>query len=178
MKQRLLQYLACPMCSGEIRLLSIAKKDDGEILEGDLDCADCAHHFPIVRGVPRFADLSRIEEDKAATAANFGWQWQHFTHADERYVAQFSGWIAHVQPEFFKDKIVLEGGCGKGRHTELAARWGAIDVIGADLSAAVETACAATRELPNAHIAQADIDALPSAAVFDYVVSVAASHHQ
>ena len=177
MKQRLLQYLACPMCSGEIRLLSIAKKDDGEILEGELDCADCARHFPIVRGVPRFADLSRIEEDKAATAANFGWQWQHFTHADERYAAQFSGWIAPVQPEFFKDKIVLEGGCGKGRHTELAARWGARDIIGLDLSAAVETAFAATRHLENAHIVQADIYHPPFKRVFDYAFSVGVLHH-
>src|SRR5437868_1111425 len=157
MKQRLLQYLACPMCSGEIRLLSIAKKDDGEILEGELDCADCARHFPIVRGVPRFANLSQIERDKAATAANFGWSWQHFSHHDERYAEQFLGWIAPVKPDFFQGKFVLEGGCGKGRHTQLAARWGAREVIGIDLSDAVETAFAATRQLPNVHIVQADI---------------------
>ena len=108
---------------------------------------------------------------------SFGWQWQHFTQADERYEQQFLAWIAPVTPEFFKDKIVLEGGCGKGRHTQLAARWGAIDVIGVDLSAAVETAFAATRELPNVHIVQADIYALPFAVVFDYVFSVGVLHH-
>jgi len=108
---------------------------------------------------------------------SFGWQWQHFTQADERYEQQFLAWIAPVTPEFFKDKIVLEGGCGKGRHTQLAARWGAIDVIGVDLSAAVETAFAATRELPNVHIVQADIYALPFAGVFDYVFSVGVLHH-
>ena len=86
MKQKLLTYLACPACGGEIRLLSVARReDDGEILEGDLDCASCARHFPIVRGVPRFAELDEIEEEKAQTAANFGWQWQHFTQEDEHY---------------------------------------------------------------------------------------------
>jgi SAM-dependent methyltransferase len=178
MKQRLLQHLVCPSCGGEIRLLSVASGEEGEIMEGDLDCAACAGHFPIVRGVPRFAELSKVEADKAATAANFGWQWQHFTQADEQYEEQFLGWIAPVQPEFFKDKFVLEGGCGKGRHTQLAARWGAREVIGVDLSAAVETAYAATRHLDNAHIVQADIYQLPfKREQFDYAFSVGVLHH-
>jgi uncharacterized protein YbaR (Trm112 family) len=177
MKKRLLQYLACPACSGEIRLLAVAEKDQEEILEGSLGCAACERHYPIVRGVPRFADLSQIEEEKAATASSFGWEWQHFTQNDERYAEQFLGWIAPVEPEFFKDKVVLEGGCGKGRHTELSARWGARDHIGIDLSAAVETAFAATKGLENAHIVQADIYHLPLRRVFDYAFSVGVLHH-
>jgi SAM-dependent methyltransferase len=127
--------------------------------------------------VPRFASLDEVEAEKAATAAGFGWQWQHFTQADDKYEQQFLGWIAPVAPEFFKDKIVLEGGCGKGRHTQLAAQWGAREVIGVDLSAAVETAFAATRHLPNAHIVQADIFNLPFARAFDYAFSVGVLHH-
>jgi len=178
MKQKLLPYLACPACSGEIRLLTVSRReDDGEILEGDLDCASCARHFAIVRGVPRFAALDEVEEEKAQTAANFGWQWQHFTQEDEKYTEQFLGWIAPVRPEFFRERIVLEGGCGKGRHTQLAARWGAREIISIDLSAAVETAFAATRQLENAHIVQADIYQLPLKPVFDYAFSVGVLHH-
>lgn len=77
----------------------------------------------------------------------------------------------------FKDKLVLEAGCGKGRHTLLAASWGAREVIGIDLSAAVETAFAATREMENVHIVQADIYRLPLARVFDYAFSVGVLHH-
>lgn len=177
MKKRLLQYLACPSCASEIRLFSVAKTEGEEILEGDLDCTACGRHFPVARGVPRFADLSQIEEEKAATASSFGWEWQHFTESDERYSEQFLGWIAPVEPEFFKDKIVLEGGCGKGRHAQLSAQWGARDHIGVDLSAAVETAYAATRHLENAHIVQADIYHLPLKRVFDYAFSVGVLHH-
>lgn len=177
MKQGVLKYLACPVCGGEMRLLSVARRESEEVMEGDLDCASCSRHFPIVRGVPRFADLSRIEEDKAATASNFGWQWQNFTQNDERYAEQLLGWIAPVRPEFFPDKVVLEGGCGKGRHTQLVAQWGARDIIGIDLSAAVETAFAATRELQNAHIIQADIYRLPFKRSFDYAYSVGVLHH-
>ncbi|MDX6444228.1 MAG: hypothetical protein QOH71_1302 [Blastocatellia bacterium] len=158
-------------------MASAGEREGAEIIEGQLSCAACAQTWPITRGVPRFASLSTVEEDKAATAAGFGWQWQHFTQADEKYEQQFLGWIAPVAPEFFKDKIVLEGGCGKGRHTLLAAQWGARDVIGIDLSAAVETAFAATRHLENAHIIQADIYNLPVARVFDYAFSVGVLHH-
>ena len=98
MKKRLLEYLVCPSCGGEIRLLSVARLEGDEILDGDLDCVSCSRHFPILRGVPRFAELSQIEADKAATASNFGWQWQHFTQADEQYDEQFLGWIAPVEP--------------------------------------------------------------------------------
>lgn len=146
-------------------------------MEGALRCNTCTASFPITRGIPRFAQLSEVESDKQATAANFGWQWQHFTEEDTRYAEQFLGWITPVTPEFFQGKVVLEGGCGKGRHTQLAARWGAQDVVGIDLSAAVETAFTATRSLPNAHVVQADIYRLPLARKFDYAFSVGVLHH-
>jgi len=176
LKQRLLSYLVCPTCEAPLDL-SVAKTEDGEIIEGELRCTSCPRSFPITAGIPRFANLEHVESDKRATAAGFGWQWQHFTQEDERYAEQFLGWIAPVTPEFFRDQIVLEGGCGKGRHTQLAARWGARDVIGIDLSIAVETAFAATRSLPNAHIIQADIYHLPLARKFDYAFSVGVLHH-
>ena len=150
---------------------------EAEIIEGELRCVKCGRAFPISGGIPRFASLEEVENEKRATAAGFGWQWTHFTQEDKRYAEQFLGWISPVTPEFFKDKVVLEGGCGKGRHTQLAAAWGARDVIGIDLSVAVETAYEATRQNPNAHIIQADIYNLPFPRVFDYAFSVGVLHH-
>lgn len=177
MKRKLLDYLKCPSCAGAILLDSEVETEDAEIIEGQLLCDSCARRFPIVRGIPRFATRTELAPDKAATAENFGWQWQHFSHDDELYADQFLAWIAPVSPEFFRNKIVLEGGCGKGRHTQLAAAWGAREVIGVDLSEAVETAFAATRGLDNAHVVQADIYHLPFARAFDYAFSVGVLHH-
>jgi SAM-dependent methyltransferase len=166
----------CPSCEGTLDL-SINRSEDAEIMEGALRCVSCSATFPITGGIPRFANLEQVESDKRATAKGFGWQWQHFTQKDEKYAEQFLNWLAPVTPEFFRDKVVLEGGCGKGRHTQLAASWGAREIIGIDLSVAVETAFAATRSLPNAHIVQADIYQLPLARKFDYAFSIGVLHH-
>ena len=177
MKRQLLDYLACPECAGNIHLASVSAEDGMEILSGGLQCESCAKSFPIVRGVPRFAELKSVEEDKQATADSFGWSWQQFAHDDERYEQQFLDWIAPVQPEFFAGKIALEGGCGKGRHTRRVARWGAKDIVAVDLSDAVEVAFTATAGLENAHVIQADIYRLPLRRVFDYAFSVGVLHH-
>jgi len=175
-KAALLNYLACPVCAGDLSLN--ADKTEGiEIMSGELNCSQCRRAFRIVRGIPRFADLEKIEADKQATADKFGWSWQEFTQEDDKYDEEFLGWIAPVRPEFFKDKVVLEGGCGKGRHTRRVAGWGARDIVAVDLSAAVEVAFESTRGIENAHIVQADIYHLPLRRVFDYAFSVGVLHH-
>src|SRR5215204_6136180 len=177
MKERLLDLLACPTCGGDILLAYASKYEDKEIMEGVLSCKKCSREYRIVRGVPRFADLAKIDEDKAETAENFGWQWTHFTQENEQYAEQFLGWMQPVTRDFFEGKIVLEGGCGKGRHTKLAAQWDAKEVVGIDLGDGVESAFALTKNLPNVHIVQCDIFKLPFKKSFDYAFSVGVLHH-
>jgi SAM-dependent methyltransferase len=177
MKRTLLNYLACPVCTGAIKLSTVSAEEGIEVLAGELQCAACDKTFLIVRGIPRFANLANIEADKQATAESFGWSWQEFAHDDAKYEQQFLDWIAPLTREFFPGKVVLEGGCGKGRHTRRIAGWGARDIVAVDLSDAVEVAFAATRGLPNAHIIQADIFRLPLRRAFDYAFSVGVLHH-
>ena len=177
MKEKLLDLLACPTCGGDILLAYASKYDGKEIIDAVLTCKKCTREYKVVRGVPRFVDLGKIEEDKAATAENFGWQWTNFTQEDPKYNEQFLGWLQPVTPGFFEGKVVLEGGCGKGRHTKLAAQWGATEVVGIDLGLGVESAFALTREMPNAHIVQCDIFKLPFKKAFDYAFSVGVLHH-
>jgi SAM-dependent methyltransferase len=176
MKERLLKYLACPACASELAMAE-PERDGLEIMAGQLHCAGCGRKYPIVGGVPRFANLAEVGEEKAATAAGFGWEWKHFNQHDEKYGEQLLGWLNPVRPEFFKDKIVLDGGCGKGRHLKLAGEWGVRDVVGVDLSDAVEPAFEATRAQPNIHVVQGDIFNLPVRPVFDYAFSLGVLDH-
>lgn len=176
MKSKLVEYLACPSCASDLKLS--ARETDGiETLSGKLDCASCDQSYPIIHGVPRFADLGEIEAEKADIATRFGFEWKHFTQKDERYAEQFLGWIDPVKPEFFQNKIVLDGGCGKGRHMQLATEWGAKQVIGIDLSDAVDTAFEMSRGRENLHVLQADICRLPLKRLIDYAYSVGVIDH-
>jgi len=151
--------------------------DPGDLVLGPFVCPSCrdsldgaagstvscrrGHVFPIVAGIPRFVDDDLHE--------SFGIQWNEFAEVqldsvngtDEsrsRLLAQ-----SRRPPDFWKDKRVLEAGCGAGRFTEILLRWGA-DVVAIDYSKAVE-ACARSNAVARAsgqlHVAQADIFHLP-----------------
>ncbi len=177
MKKHLIDHLACPTCGGDIELSATDVVEGIEVMRGELTCESCKAVFEIRGGIPRFADHLILGEGKKETAENFGWSWQKFSHDDEKFGDELLGWLAPVQPDFFKNKIVLEGGCGKGRHTSRIAQWGAKDIVAVDLSDAVDVAFEATRGMENAHIIQADIFNLPLKAVFDYAFSVGVLHH-
>src|SRR5580693_5656464 len=100
-------------------------------MEGTLVCDGCAAEYPIVRGVPRFLPKS-LEAEKQATAAAFGYEWTHYSALTEADRKEFLAWIAPLTPEDFKDQVVLDAGCGKGRHIHLAAQFGARTVVGVD----------------------------------------------
>jgi SAM-dependent methyltransferase len=185
LKPALLDYLVCPVCRADLaldRTLNPRQRDSelgggaAEIETGELVCRS-GHRYPIDRGVPRLLPPN-LPPASRQTAEAFGWQWQHFREMHAEYEAQFLDWIAPLPPAFFKDKLVLDAGCGMGRHAYLASRFGAKLVIGIDLSDAVFSAQANVRELPNVHIVQADIYHPPfRGALFDFIYSIGVLHH-
>lgn len=175
MKRRLLQYLACQKCRSPFEV-RVEREDGQEIWEGLLVCSSCQASFPVTRGIPRFLP-QELSLEQQATAAAFGYEWTHYAKLTNRYLDEFLDWIKPVNRSFFVDRVVLDAGCGKGRHVHLAAQFGACDVIGIDLAEAVETAYQNTRHLPNAHIVQADIYGLPFLNPFDFAYSIGVLHH-
>jgi SAM-dependent methyltransferase len=173
-KRHALAYLACPQCGGDLALEDIAHSGH-EIMTGTLTCATCHHVYAIRGGIPRFAtDVAEVEQ---RTAEAFGYEWTRYSELADRYRQQFLDWLKPVNADFFRGKVVLEGGCGKGRHTALAAEFGAKDVVAIDLSEAVESAFANTRHLDNVHIVQADLNNPPVRPQFDYAFSIGVLHH-
>ena len=51
MKPDLMDILVCPMCKGDLTL-TVEKEEDGEIIEGNLHCAQCEEDYPIRDAIP------------------------------------------------------------------------------------------------------------------------------
>ena len=175
MKRRFLQYAACQECRTPFEL-HIQRELGEEILEGSLVCRSCQASFPVTRGIPRFLP-PHLSQEKQATAAAFGYEWTHYAELTDKYFDEFLDWIKPVDRSFFIDRVVLDAGCGKGRHAYLAAQFGARDVIGFDLSEAAEAAFQNTRQFPNVHIIQADLYSLPFLDSFDFIYCIGVLHH-
>jgi SAM-dependent methyltransferase len=175
MRERLLQWLACPACGGALALRDPAGR--GEIREGALACGACGARYPIVRGIPRLLP-GAVDAAAAATAERFGYEWTRFAEIRPQYREQFLGWIAPVAADAFAGKRVVDGGCGKGRHLRLAAEFGARDVIGIDLGPAVEAAARNTEGLDAVHVVQGDLTRPPlRPGTMDVVYSIGVLHH-
>jgi SAM-dependent methyltransferase/uncharacterized protein YbaR (Trm112 family) len=175
MKETLLKYLVCPACQGSLSL-TVTARDAQEIAAGVLACRACSLDYPIVRGVPRF-----VAGD--SYVANFSYQWNlhRTTQVDSLAGHQESRQAfltkTGLDDAALKGKLVLDVGCGTGRFMEIAVDCGA-EVIGIDLSFAVDAAYRNMGRRPGIHIVQADIFHLPFAReTFDAVYSIGVLHH-
>ena len=156
MKKKLLELLACPKCYGSLK----AKNDDtDEILEGELECLNCAVKYPITNGIPRF-----VEPDNYASS--FGYQWNLFrkeqidSHNGTTLSAdRFWKETAWTKDEL-KDKWILDVGCGAGRFLDVSSTAEA-NVIGIDISSAIDAAKENLKGRENVHFIQASIYELP-----------------
>ena len=184
MKPHLLDYLVCPQCQGELQLEADDPGRDGDIETGRLLCLQGGHDYPIRHGIPRFVTAAQpLHGQNVATAAAFGWEWQEFDelHDLATYEAQFLDWVFPIQPDFLRDKVVLDAGCGMGRFAMVSSRFGAREVLAIDASEAVEAARHNTRSYPNIHVIQGDINQLPLRRAphgqIDFAFSIGVLHH-
>src|SRR5437016_2434079 len=176
MRPSLLRHLACPICASE---LSAAGGTDahGEIESGELRCPS-GHAFPIVRGIPRLVPDGVVPAEAMDTVEGFGYEWTHegASKLRDHDEEQFLDWVKPLVLADFKDKVVLDAGCGMGRWAACVARAGAKAVVCVDLSDSVESAYANLRALPNVHVVQADIYRLPLLRPFAVASSIGVLH--
>jgi SAM-dependent methyltransferase len=176
MRESALKLIVCPSCGGPLTVTQGAVGRADQIDHGVLECVGCAARHDILDGIPRLAS-ARVNEGSQATARRFGKQWKTFVEMTDYQEAKLVEWLHPIGPEAFKGKRVYEAGCGKGRHSVVAAGWGAKDLLALDLSEAVDVAYGNTRNLPNVHVVQADLLNPPLKAVFDLAFSVGVLHH-
>lgn len=197
MKYRLMNHLACPACKsarlaletrrtenrpvctghfepeeGELPGVDLARREEVEILEGAIHCKDCAAVFPIRDGVPR---LLLPGADEGPESAH---RWTTFDTAHPEWEENFLELAAPLKPGDFIGKLVLDAGCGFGRHAYFAARYGA-EVIAMDANGdAIASALVNTRGLERVHLVQADLLHPPFRDdLFDHVLSFGVLHY-
>lgn len=177
MKLRLLKLLICPACGGKI-VVERGIIEASAIIDGALRCASCNRLFKVMRGVPDFAP-QQLDPIELSTANCFAYEWTNFKEFDPAGEKKaFLDWIKPLDEGFFKGKLVLDAGCGMGRHSYLASTFGAREVIGVDLSDSVYAAAENTKQFENVHIIKADLRKLPfGAGLFDYIFSIGVLHH-
>ena len=172
MQRRLLEILACPKCKGKLSLAG----DDKTIIEGQLSCSNCSESYPVTNGIPRFVPVDNY-------ASSFGYQWNEFrkeqidshngtTLSADRFWSE-TGW----KPDDLKGKWVLDVGCGAGRFLDAAAPSGG-EIVGLDLSSAIDAAQETLRDRPNVHFVQASIYELPFRdGAFDFCYCIGVIQH-
>ena len=206
MKDRLLSLIRCLKCGGGFSLNAFLK-EGGEVVSGKLDCRRCGTEYPIIRAVPRILPEEMMEElvfdkyprfmekysgkfrrlkgggkdtfernAKKRTSRSFGFEWKKFSEYHGNYTRQFLDWLSPFKPSIFKGKLVLDAGCGMGRHMLVASKYSR-EIVGIDLSEAVDAAYGNLRLEKNFHLVQADIYNLPFGREFDLVYSIGVLHH-
>ena len=175
MKQSLLDILRCVRCRSRSLSLVVREAKGLEVLSGRLDCEECGRQYSIRNGV-----LHVVDNDEYTSSFSFEWRLHRRTQLDDvkrDKSARIFIRKTNIDLSELEGKRVLDVGVGAGRYADVVSRAGA-DVVGVDLSLAVETAMENIGDRPNANIVQADLFDLPfSDESFDIIYSIGVLHH-
>jgi len=191
--ERVLQLLICPSCGND---LANARSDEL------LNCA-CGLVYPIVGDIPRifigemrstyetdFPEIvrrypqlreckseSRETRSKLSTRESFGYEWTVYHQMLAEWSENAKFYFELVGLESISGKLVLDAGCGKGRHAYYASRAGA-EVVAMDFSRAIDVAKRNAGDSGSIAFVQADITSPPfRRETFDLVYSFGVLHH-
>lgn len=177
-----------------------------EIKEGLLKC-DCGMFYPIINGIPRMLPKylqknlfkyhktflnkyknriphlnnynSKIADTGKATKRtlkSYSYQWQTFDEIIREWKHYFLEFVYPLKPNYFNNRLILDAGCGFGRFAIQATDFGG-EVIGMDLSEAVQSANMAGEDMPHLHFVQGDIYNLPFKKDFDLIYCIGVLQH-
>lgn len=120
MKKRILPFLACPSCGGDLRL-KIDSVSDDRIKDGKLLCG-CTMVYPIVNFIPRLLPQD-IENSQKQVQRSFTHKWKSqpkwgFTAATQKFMREWIikkyGWNSErsFKEYISSKKMILDAGTG------------------------------------------------------------------
>jgi SAM-dependent methyltransferase len=150
------------------------------VIAGTLDCEGCGKSYAVDAGIPRLLAASAHETERRWTASRFGYLWAQSSPAPTTEIRPYHFEKIHavvVLPPV--QGMILDAGCGDGVDLANVARRPGVEAVGVELSdGGVATSYARTRHLPNAHVIQGDLRAIPLAdEIFDLAYSYGVVHH-
>ena len=113
-----------------------------------------------------------------ASAERFGFQWNKYSDMEPKYKEQLEKWMLPMTPADFKNKEVLDAGCGMGRNSYWILEWGAKKLMAFDYDErSVRAASKNLEQFTNATVAYENIYDIKWQDAFDVVFSVGVIHH-
>ncbi len=113
-----------------------------------------------------------------ASEKRFGYEWSKYKDILPQYEKQFLGWVSPLTPDDFKNKVILDAGCGMGRNSYWPLKYGAKKVIAFDFDLkSVNAAKENLKEFPNAEVYYNSIYDIDFNNEFDIAFSIGVIHH-
>lgn len=158
-----LNKFACPECNS-----------DFDFRNSELICKRCSARYPVINDIPRFVAQSN---NQIRTSERFGYKWQKNKNINKHYEKNFLDEIKPLDNDFFKNKTILDAGCGIGIPSYCMYAMGAKEICSFDISNSIDIARENINN-PASLYAQADIYKIPfRKKSFDIVVCVAVLQH-
>lgn len=173
-----------------------------EIQTAVLHCTSCKAEYPVIDGVPRFVpdiyedypdfpkkyagsfrnlsqqDVKEFQTLHHATKKSFGFQWLRYEVTDHPENQEHFYDRTRTQPGTLGGQIFFEAGCGMGRYLKVFSDEPGAEVVGLDLSLAVNRAYEENKDNPLIHVVQGNIMELPlRPGTMDHVYSIGVLHH-
>lgn len=185
MKERVLEFLVCPICKKSFSL-KIIKQNKSEIETGTMRCNN-GHSFNITHGIPRLVVDKTDGFVKTEDAFSAKWRkYNKYYHEKKWYLFQQNWFLDRFGwknldnfKRFLKTRTrILDAGTGLGNSAKLFSANPKCDVFAIDASDSIEFAFKKYGSAKNIHFIQTDLRKLPfKNQSFDFICSDQVLHH-